>query len=75
MAQTIIVDANIAVSQILALPYSALAWAERLNRYFACAAHTLALADNLGAEFWTADRSLARQAVRAGFPAIHKIGE
>ena len=54
---------------------SALRWAARLNQARAYDAFHLALAEELGAEFWTADRRLANAAQRAGATWAHWIGE
>lgn len=43
-----------------------LSWAERIGQRLAYDSVYLALAEQLGAEFWTADRHLADAAIRAG---------
>ena len=53
----------------------ALAWAARLGHSKAYDAHYLALAEQEGAEFWTADRRLANGAQQAGAGSVHWIGE
>jgi predicted nucleic acid-binding protein len=50
----------------------ALRLAERLSLPAAYDAHYLALAETLGAEFWTADRRLI-DAVGAALPWVHKV--
>jgi predicted nucleic acid-binding protein len=54
---------------------SALEWAGRLNQARAYDGFYLALAEELGAEFWTADRRLANAAEQAGVTWAHWIGE
>jgi predicted nucleic acid-binding protein len=54
---------------------SALQWSEQLNQNVAYDAQYLALAEQLGAEFWTADRRLVNGAHQAGAPWVHWIGE
>ena len=51
----------------------ALAWAERLGQTVAYDAQYLALAERLGAEFYTADRRLASLAEAAGLPWVRSI--
>ena len=66
-----------ALDRLLALPdvrvapdpplhRSALRWAERIGQIVAYDAQYLALAERLGADFWTADRRLARCAQETG---------
>ena len=50
----------------------ALALAEHLELSTACDAHYLALAERLGAEFWTADHRLVN-AVNASLPWVHGV--
>ena len=50
----------------------ALNMAERFALPAAYDAHYLAVAESLGAEFWTADRRLA-QAVQTAFPWVHAV--
>jgi predicted nucleic acid-binding protein len=52
---------------------AALAWAERLGHSKIYASAYLAAAESLQAEFWTADRSLAHSARRAGATWVHSI--
>jgi len=52
-----------------------LEWAGRLNQSRAYDAFYMALAEELGAEFWTADQRLARAAQQAGVTWTHWIGE
>jgi predicted nucleic acid-binding protein len=54
---------------------SALQWARRLGQGKAYDSFYLALADELGVEFWTADRRLANGARQAGASWAHWIGE
>jgi predicted nucleic acid-binding protein len=77
---------NQALEDLLALPVdtrpitaahcrAAMAWAKRLGQARAYDAFYLALAEELTAEFWTADRRLASGAAQAGAPWAHWIGE
>ena len=50
-------------------------WAARIGQAKAYDAFYLALADHLGAEFWTADRRLANAARQAGMTTAHWVGE
>jgi predicted nucleic acid-binding protein len=52
-----------------------LLWAERIGQRVAYDATYLALAEQLGAEFWTADRRLANAARQAGAHWTHFLGE
>jgi predicted nucleic acid-binding protein len=54
---------------------SAMEWARRLNQRRAYDAFYVALADELGAELWTADRRLANAAQQAGATWVRWIGE
>jgi predicted nucleic acid-binding protein len=54
---------------------SALEWAGRVNQSRAYDGFYLALAEELGAAFWTADRRLANAAQQAGVTWAHWIGE
>ena len=56
------------------LPAAAVTWAERFGLPAAYDAHYLALADRLGAEFWTTDRRLANK-VRPTLPRVRLVGE
>ena len=51
----------------------ALAWAERLGQRAAYDASYLAVAEYIGADLWTADRALARNARRMGIGWVHHI--
>lgn len=53
----------------------ALRWSERLQQSAAYDAQYLALAEQLGATFWTADRRLANGAKQAGVTWVYWIGE
>ena len=53
---------------------AALIWAERLGHTVACDAQYLALAERLHAQFWTADRKLARRAESIGVGWVHALG-
>ena len=55
-----------AIPATLALNQQALAWAERLGQARIYDSAYLAVAEALQAEFWTADRGLARAAKQAG---------
>jgi predicted nucleic acid-binding protein len=54
---------------------SALQWSERLRQKAAYDAQYLALAEQMGAEFWTADQRLANGAQQTGATWVHWIGE
>jgi predicted nucleic acid-binding protein len=62
-------------SPTAALDESALRWAERLGQSKAYDAHYLALAEELQAELWTADRRMARGAQQAGSGWVCWVGE
>ena len=51
-----------------------LVWAERLQQMVAYDAVYLALSEQMGAEFWTADRRLANAARAAGADWVHFLG-
>ncbi len=53
----------------------ALQWADRLGNYTAYDTQYLALAEQLEADFWTADRRLAHLAQQAGASWVHWLGE
>jgi predicted nucleic acid-binding protein len=53
----------------------ALHWAAQLGHSKAYDAHYLALAEQEGIEFWTADRRLVNGAQQAGVQWLHWIGE
>ena len=57
----------------LALHRQALIWAERLGQSKTYDSAYLAVAESLQADFWTADRSLAHSAQRAGAGWAHSI--
>jgi predicted nucleic acid-binding protein len=57
------------------LCHAALDWAARIGQAKAYDAFYLALADRLGAEFWTADRRLANAARQTGMSSAHWVGE
>ena len=59
----------------LELHQQALHWAARLGQGAAYDAAYLALAEKLGATFWTGDRRLANNARQTGVNWIHWIGE
>jgi predicted nucleic acid-binding protein len=59
----------------LPLCQSALEWARRLAQGKAYDSCYLALAEELGVEFWTADRRLANGVQQAGVSWAHWIGE
>ena len=54
---------------------SAFAWAERLGQAKAYDGLYLALAERLGAEMWTTDERLVREAQQAGVAWVQWIGE
>ncbi len=58
-----------------ALHQLALEWAVRLNQIVAYDAAYLALAESVGAEFWTADQRLADAARKSGASWVHYIEE
>ncbi|MBI3973153.1 MAG: type II toxin-antitoxin system VapC family toxin [Chloroflexi bacterium] len=77
---------RIALEDLLALPVdvtptsaplcrAAFEWAGRLGQARAYDAFYLALAQELGAPFWTADRRLVNGARQAGVSWVHWIGE
>lgn len=53
----------------------ALQWAERTGTFVAYDAVFLAVAEELGAEFWTADRPLVRVARTLKLPWVHELQE
>jgi len=57
----------------LALHQQALRWAGRLGQYAAYDAHYLALAERLGAEFWTADKRMTACARQEGLTWVHEV--
>lgn len=59
----------------LALHESALRWAERLGQNKAYDAHYVALAEQLEAEFWSADQHLVHAMRNHGIPWTRWIGE
>lgn len=58
-----------------ALHQNALVWAERLKQSRAYDAQYLALAEQLGAEFWTGDKRLANGAASLSINWVHWVGE
>jgi len=54
---------------------AALRWADRLGQVVAYDAQYLALAERLGAEFWTADRRLVERARESGLVWVRWVGE
>ena len=73
--------ANILALNVECLPLTpnlheqALRWAHRLGHSKTYDAHYVALAEQEGAELWTADRRLANGARQLGVPWVHWIGE
>lgn len=57
------------------LAREAFAWATRLQRLATYDCFYLALAEHLGTEFWTADRSLADASHQGGLMWVHWVGE
>lgn len=55
------------------LHQAALQWAQRLGRSRTYDAQYMALAEELRADFWTADKALARAAQQAGASWVHCI--
>jgi predicted nucleic acid-binding protein len=53
----------------------ALSWASRLKQMVAYDSQYLALAEQIGAEFWTADKRLAESARKAGAHWVRWLGE
>ena len=63
------------VAENLKQRQAALRWAARLRQLAAYDGFYLAAAEQLGAEFWTADRSLCNNARQAGATWVHWLGE
>ena len=63
------------ISQTFESHLLALQWAERLGQFVAYDAQYLALAEQIGADFWTADRRLAHIAQENGAAWVHWLGE
>ena len=61
------------VAPTLELHKSALLWAERIGQLKVYDAHYLALAENLSAEFWTADKRLFHTLQELGVSWVHSI--
>lgn len=61
------------VAPTLELHQSALLWAERIGQTKVYDAHYLALAENLSAEFWTADRRLFHALQGLGVNWAHSV--
>jgi predicted nucleic acid-binding protein len=59
----------------LKLCQAAMQWASRLHQKAAYDGFYLAAAEQLGAEFWTADRKLANNANQVGANWVHWMGE
>jgi predicted nucleic acid-binding protein len=71
-----LLDLNIeTVAPTQSLHDSALRWAEQLNQTVAYDAQYLALAEQLGVGFWTADHRLMNGARQVGATWVHWIGE
>jgi predicted nucleic acid-binding protein len=62
-----------AVAPTMELHQKSLIWAERLSDFVAYDSAYLALAEQLGAPFWTADRKLAKRVRTLGFNRIHDV--
>jgi predicted nucleic acid-binding protein len=78
-------DAQAALANLVNLPVTviqpdvevlqaSLEWAKRMGTLAAYDAQYIALADHLGAEFWTADRKLYDN-LAANLPWLHWVGE
>ena len=61
------------VTPTLELHQRSLIWAERLNDFVAYDSAYLALAEQLDAPFWTADRKLAKRVRALGFHRVHDV--
>lgn len=61
------------VAPSLELHRRALIWADRLQDFVAYDAAYLALAEQLDAPFWTADRKLAKRVRSLGFNRVHDV--
>ena len=71
-----IMDLNIqSVPPSKDLHWEALVWAKQLGQVRAYDAQYLALADQIGAEFWTADQRLASAAHQSDIGWVHWVGE
>lgn len=77
-------EAHVALDQLLAfevqdvapsaeLHRRTLAWAERLQDFVAYDSAYLAVAEQLDAPFWTADRKLAKRVRTLGFGRVHDV--
>lgn len=62
------------IDEDMALCQSALIWAERLGQWAAYDGFYLALAERLGAEFYTADERLANRAQQVGAVWVRGLG-
>jgi predicted nucleic acid-binding protein len=62
-----------AVVPTMELHRKSLIWAERLSDFVAYDSAYLALAEQLDAPFWTADRKLAKRVRALGFNRIHDV--
>jgi predicted nucleic acid-binding protein len=62
------------ITPTIQLHSRALGWAERLGQSKAYDAHYVALAEALGAEMWTADGRLARNARQVGVDWVRLVG-
>jgi predicted nucleic acid-binding protein len=63
------------VAPAVSLHERALAWAEKLDQVVAYDGSYLAVAELHHAEFWTADKQLAKKAKAAGATWVHWIGD
>ncbi|MFL6202426.1 MAG: type II toxin-antitoxin system VapC family toxin [Thermoanaerobaculia bacterium] len=61
------------VAPSVELHSKALTWAERLQDFVAYDSAYLALAEQLDAPFWTADRKLAKKVRSLGFNRVHDV--
>ena len=71
---SLLLESNIHfIEEDAALALSALRWADRLGDAQTGGCFYIALADQLGAEFWTADLRLVKQLKAAGWPYIREL--
>jgi len=66
---------DLEVQPVEGLFRSAFQWASRLRQKAAYDGFYLAAAEHLGAELWTADKSLVNNALQIDIPWVHWMGE